>query len=202
VISTLDRRSQECPSGSGPQAARSYRSSVRFSLGLRLARKHCAKQERTRQASVLLPSTCSPHNAGQGKVRLLSESKRTIRSISRWAWTCRVQVRSTARLEILHSPQRFETPKLSHATTERPLEGKHQEAVDLSRKHYDTTAIKITGNLSYRVLDELSCVADVTGDSLCRLSGTVPDAMRRSPHVRPNRSPGVVGVFVPPKCNL
>ena len=136
-------------------------------------------------------------------VRLLSESKRTIRSISRWALDLPRPSPIYGPIgELLHSPQRFETLKLSHVTTERPLERKHQEAVDFSRKHHDTTAIKITGNLSYRVLDELSCVADVTADSLCRLSGGVPDAMGRSPHVRPNRSPGVVGVFVPPKCNL
>jgi hypothetical protein len=104
--------------------------------------------------------------------------------------------------ELLHSSQRFNTPQLSQTATEGPMEGKHQQAVNLSRKHQDATAIKIARNLSYRALHELSCVAAVTGDRLCRLAGTVPDAMRRSPHIRPNRSPGVVGVFVPPKCNF
>jgi hypothetical protein len=56
--------------------------------------------------------------------------------------------------------------------------------------------------LSYGVLHELSYVAAVTGDSLRHLVGTSPDAMRRSPHVWPNRPPGVVCVFVPPKCNF
>jgi hypothetical protein len=82
------------------------------------------------------------------------------------------------------------------------MEGKHQEAVDLSRKLQDTTAIKIARNLSDCVLHEFSRIAVVAGDGVSRSAGTVPDAMRSRSHVLPNRPSGVVGVFVPPKCNF